>query len=429
MDALQHQTRKLFEFQKRLFNSRFFMFSLLIHILFVVIFGGKVIFDRYAEPEDFTGDAGSSFVADNNAPEPPQQQQVQQPTFSVTAPSTPSMPSSISAITTSAPSQASFSVPTMVTPTLAPTITNNISQAAAPAPPVNNTGMSKEVAQGIAGFTSGWAQGGGGAGSSVRERKFKFTAYLAKYSGGDWDSTVVVSGGKIVHGSLPNLLYVIGKLSRDKVEAAPDPVPLDLSSQDIFAKKPPFIIFTGHRDFVLTDTEVQNLQKYVRLGGCIWGDSSLPGLHSAFDIAFRREMRRVMPDKNIDWEEIPANNPIFNNGYYQEIKEVVPGMNYYQEPFYCLKYYGQVAILYTPNDYGDMWQFGLDENLHFDTRRDEHYNFVAMNRGMWDRRNLYYRNIEEKSVADCYKMGMNIIIHLLTRWEDATRNVAAPSSL
>jgi hypothetical protein len=289
--------------------------------------------------------------------------------------------------------------------------------------------MSREIAQGIKGFSSGWAKGGGGAGSSVRERKFEFTAYLAKYQGGDWDCTVRMNGSNITGGSLPNLLFVLGQLSRDKVHANPQAIPLDLASQDIFAKKPPFIIFTGHRDFHLTDQEVENLRKYLRLGGCLWGDSSLPGEHSAFDIAFRREMKRVLADKNVDWQAIPSDHPIFTNGYFQDIKQVVSGMNYYQEPLYCLKQYGQIVVLYTANDYCDMWQFGMTGDLKFDTRRDEHLNYVAMNRSMWERRNLYFRNIDEKSVGDTYKLGMNIVIHLLTRWEDATRNVAAPSSL
>ena len=82
---------------------------------------------------------------------------------------------------------------------------------------------------------------------------------------------------------------MIDKLSRDKIRAKPQPVPLDLSNWDeIGSKKPPFIFFTGHRDFKLTDQEVKNLGEYLRSGGCIWGDSSLPGQRSRFDIAFRR---------------------------------------------------------------------------------------------------------------------------------------------
>ena len=57
-------------------------------------------------------------------------------------------------------------------------------------------------------------------------------------------------------------------------------------------------------DFKLTDQEVKNLGEYLRSGGCIWGDSSLPGQRSRFDIAFRREMLRLMPELNQKWHEI-----------------------------------------------------------------------------------------------------------------------------
>ncbi len=35
------------------------------------------------------------------------------------------------------------------------------------------------------------------------------------------------------------------------------------------SKMPPFIFFTGHKDFVLTDDEVHNLQAYLQNGGAI----------------------------------------------------------------------------------------------------------------------------------------------------------------
>ena len=48
---------------------------------------------------------------------------------------------------------------------------------------------------------------------------------------------------------------------------------------------------------------------------------------------------------------------------------------------------------------------------------------VAVNEEMYHRRGLYFRNIEPKPLMDTYKFGTNIVIHLLTRWEDKLRNV------
>jgi len=98
-------------------------------------------------------------------------------------------------------------------------------------------------------------------------------------------------------------------------------------------------------------------------------------------------------------------------------------VNYYDEPVYALiGYGGSIAILYTANDYGDMWQFGLDDEMKFDLTRDEKRRMVATNEEMWHRRGLYFRNIDQKTVLDTYKFGTNIVTHLLTRWEDKVRN-------
>ena len=145
---------------------------------------------------------------------------------------------------------------------------------------------------------------GVGNGSRHAVAGVRITAYIGQYSGGNWDSTVRISAGnKIETGSLPNLLYLMSAWSKDKIKTNYTNVQaIKLDSDEIFSVKPPFIFLTGTRDFKLTDKEVENLQKYVRMGGCIWGDSSLPGLRSRFDIAFRREMKRVIPDVDKNFE-------------------------------------------------------------------------------------------------------------------------------
>lgn len=410
--------------RQKLLNSRFFTVSLLLHVLLVTILGGTVLFKAYVEPPDFTGGEGGSFVEQSNSVSPPQQQTQQQPTFQVQTPTASSTAPSLSAITTIGPSQATFTLPSISTPTINPAATS-ITQASAPNTPTFGEGMSVETAKGISNFTGGWAGGGsGGPGSSLKSREFQFTAYLAKYSGGDWASTVSLSSGKITKGSLPNLLYTMGKWSRDKIKANPQAEPLDLASEEIFSKKPPFILFTGHKDFVLTEKEVANLQKYIRLGGCIWGDSSLPGQNSRFDIAFRREMRRIVPDVDKDFEPLPGDHPVFTKNYFPEITSPPPGINYYKEKVMALKIYGEIAVIYTMNDYADMWQIGVTEDGQIDISRDKNKRYVAINDNLWDARFTYIRNIDDpKALTDTYKFGTNMVLHLLTRWEDKLRFV------
>ncbi len=436
MSSNNSKSKAVMEFQRKLFASRFFTISVLLHFILVVAFGGTVLFQRYSEPPDFTGEEGGGFVSADTASSaaPPPQASEVAPEMTVSTPVPSANPTDITAITTSAVSDVSFTMPAIAPPVISPTASMNTSMAASSAPSMSGASLTAAQSREIAAFTGGWAKkggSGGGPGSSPRTREFEFTAYLAKYGdpndpqrGGDWASTNWLREGKIVGGSLPNLLYYMNKMSRDKIKAAPNAVPLELSSQEIFAKKPPFIFFTGHRDFVLTNQEVENLRKYISLGGCVWGDSSLPGRRSRFDIAFRREMRRVISDADKDWEKLPPNHAMFTkNLYYQEIKEPPTGMNFYKEPVYALKFAGEVAIIYTANDYGDMWQIGVDEKGQPDMSVDEKGRHIAMNIGIWNRRNLYYRNIEMPAVINTYKFGTNVVIHLLTRWEDRVRGV------
>ena len=174
-----------------------------------------------------------------------------------------------------------------------------------------------------------------------------------------------------------------------------------------------------------------NLQKYVQVGGCIWGDSSLPGRRSRFDLAFRREMRRVIPDEDKDWEVLPPNYPMFasKNIYYPEASQPQPGVNFYKEPVYALRFGGEVAIIYTANDYGDMWRLALRENEKTkqvevdDSRYPNSPELIYSDNTIFDRREIYFRGVELPKILSSYKFGFNVIIHLLTRWEDRLKTI------
>jgi hypothetical protein len=412
----------------KLSSAQSFTFSTLIHAVLVLLLGGTVLFKHYSQPPDFAAPPGGLVSNDETVQPPPDPQpQLQQPSYAQAAADIAAVataPSAVASITTSNLTTPSFNMASLAATMPAVKADKLAAPVAAKVPSMGNS-LSKEMAARISSFTGGWAKGGTASmDQPLKSREFVFTAYLAKYQGGDWDSTVRIENGKIWAGSLPNLLYIITKLSKQKIHAEPQVEPLDLSSDEIFVKKPPFIWFTGHRDFKLTDKEVENLGEYLRRGGCIWGDSSLPGRRSRFDLAFRREMLRLVPDPNQPWQQLPPNHPIFTHAWYSEVKTVAPGINFYDEPIYALMgYAGEIAVLYTANDYGDMWQFGVDEKGQIDLSRDEKRRLIAVNEEMWYRRNLYFRNIEPKALFDTYKFGTNIIIHLLTRWEAKLRMV------
>ena len=404
-------------------NSRDFTISFVLHVILVAIFGTTVLFQAVQEPPDFEGESGGFTSGEANVAPPPQQTTPPVPTPNITV--TPNA-NPVNTITTVAPSPVNFTMaPMIITPVNTTTAPSTEMSAPKPAT-VGSDGLTGAQASAIKKFTGGWGKGTG-SGTGVRQREFEFTAYIGQYAGGNWNSTIRVVNNKIENGSLPNLLYFMQSRSKNKVKTNYTNVKaIKLDTDEIFSVKPPFIFMTGTRDFRLSEKEVENLQKYIRLGGAVWGDSSVPGRFSRFDIAFRREMKRVIPDVDKDWEALPANHPIYTSqAYYPEIKEVPSGLNYYREPVYALKIYGEVAILYTPNDYGDMWQVGLNDQGQIDTRRDVNYQFVAINQVIWDNRVTYVRNISPDSLSNTYKFGTNVVIHLLTRWENKTRTATA----
>ncbi len=417
----------------KLKNSREFTISLLVHIIFVALFGGTVLFQAAQEPPDFEGEGGFVAGGGEQVAAPPQPTQQMPQTQDITATATPVSTSPINAITTTATSPMNFNMAQMVMAPPMPT-TPTATQMAAPKPvaPAGGMsgGMSGDDASAIKAFSQGWGKGSG-SGTGTRSREFEFTAYIGQYSSGDWNSTISTVGyqkGVINNGSLPNLLAYMSTRSRNRVETNFDKVrAIKLDSAELFSIKPPFIFMSGTKDFRLTADEVENLRKYVRVGGAIWGDSSVPGRNSRFDIAFRREMRRVLPDKDKDWEELPKNHPIFDKAkvYFPEVTTVPPGLNFFWEPVYALKIYGKIAVIYTANDYGDMWQIGLMPDGKVDLRRNEKNQFVAINQGLWDNRGDYIRNLEEPALDLTYKFGTNIVLHLLTRWESKVKS--APS--
>lgn len=404
-------------------QSRFFTVSLGLHILLIVIFGGTVLYQAVQEPPDFEGEGGG-FVAAGEAQSAPQPQQVAptQTNFTVTAPTHQSNP--MQAITAATAAPLDFTMQSVIAPPVTAPTTIDAAAVAPQAMPTTGAGMTAADAAAIGEFSGNWGSGrGSGTGTGIRQREFEFVAFLARYEGGNWNSTVQVRNNEVVRGSLPNLLYYISKVSNNRIKTNERNVKvIRLDSDELFSAKPPFIFLTGTRDFTLTEKEVENLRKYVRMGGAIWGDSSVPGQRSRFDIAFRREMRRVIPDRDQDWEPLPANHAIYQRGYFPEIKEPPPGLNYYKEPVYALRIFGEVAIIYTANDYGDMWQIGLTADGKVDLGRDRSGQPVATNLSIWDNRNVYMNNVTEESVRRTYEFGINVVTHLLTRWEDKVRS-------
>ncbi len=255
--------------------------------------------------------------------------------------------------------------------------------------------------------------------SDPRNITARFPVYVAAYADGDWDCNVHLNAnGKIDAGSLPDLIAKMNEWSQGHITGEVEPTPLDIGGPDLLDKKPPFIFFTGHKDFVLTDQEIQNLRDYLQIGGAIWGDNALAGRGSRFDVAFRREMKRVVPDLDKNFEPLPLTHDVFTKSWFP-ISKVPEGMDYFDEPWEHLDIDGKLAIIYTPNDYSDLMCMYI---LPGDTQIGPGWSDPASGTTLFtfDLFNLngdFFHNFTLPSCLAAHQLGMNIIGYLLVRFD------------
>lgn len=124
----------------------------------------------------------------------------------------------------------------------------------------------------------------------------KFKIARLKYNGGsDWYNDP---------SSEINLLKFIDRNTNIKTDPVYESV--DLSTGDIFAY--PFLFITGHGNIVFSDSDAQKLRKYLEGGGFLYVDDDY-----GLDKAFRREIKKVFPDK--DLTELPFNYGLYHCFY------------------------------------------------------------------------------------------------------------------
>jgi hypothetical protein len=113
--------------------------------------------------------------------------------------------------------------------------------------------------------------------------------------GGDW---------YVGPSTLPNLLQEIR--TRTGVPVASQPVTVRPTDPHLW--RYPFLFMSGHGNIRFTDEELVVLRRYLTSGGFLLADDCY-----GMDESFRREMRRLFPDKEL--VEIPSDHPIYHSFY------------------------------------------------------------------------------------------------------------------
>jgi hypothetical protein len=123
----------------------------------------------------------------------------------------------------------------------------------------------------------------------------RLTVARLQYDGDDWYANP--SG-------LPNLIKALR--ARTTLNVEPVEVRLTLGDERIWDH--PFLYLTGHGQIRLSDREVQRLREYVLQGGFLHADDNY-----GLDAAFRREIARVFPDRQL--VDVPLDHPIYRIVY------------------------------------------------------------------------------------------------------------------
>lgn len=130
---------------------------------------------------------------------------------------------------------------------------------------------------------------------SAQDNRGFMIARIKYNGGGDWynDPSAEV-----------NLLKFVAQ--NTNIKTNPKYEFVDLSTGNIFAY--PFLFMTGHGNIVFSDSDVKKLRTYLENGGFLYVDDDY-----GLDKAFRREIKKVFPDK--DLVELPFNYGLYNCMY------------------------------------------------------------------------------------------------------------------
>jgi hypothetical protein len=143
----------------------------------------------------------------------------------------------------------------------------------------------------------GLAAGGASLAQTTDDKEATFFMGRIRYSSSD---------GTDCTGVGRELMQLVSRASTIKVQ---EERKVRLIDPEIFDT--PFLFMNGHQEFVLTETELANLRKYLSHGGFMFasGCCTSPG----FPKAWRREFSRIFPNEKV--QNLPYDHLIYRSFY------------------------------------------------------------------------------------------------------------------
>lgn len=170
-------------------------------------------------------------------------------------------------------------------------------------------------------------------------------AKLKYNGGGDWYANKT---------ALPNLIKFCNQ--ELNMSLFPEEDIVEVGSTDIFLY--PYVYMTGHGNVVFSDSEAENLRKYLQAGGFLHIDDNY-----GLDKFIRIELKKVFPD--LELVAIPFDHPIYHQKF--NFTKGLPKIHEHDgKPAQGLGlfYQGRLVVFYSYEcDLGNGWE---DQRIHND---------------------------------------------------------------
>jgi hypothetical protein len=174
-------------------------------------------------------------------------------------------------------------------------------------------------------------------GSSLIAQDLKI-AKLKYNGGGDWYANKT---------ALPNLIKFSNQMLGTSLYREEDVV--EVGSPDLFLY--PYVYMTGHGNVRFSDSEAENLRKYLQSGGFLHIDDNY-----GLDPFIRVEIQKVFPDKQ--FVEIPFDHPIYHQKY--DFEKGLPKVHEHDgkpPQGFGILHEGRLIVFYSyESDLGNGWE-------------------------------------------------------------------------
>jgi len=174
---------------------------------------------------------------------------------------------------------------------------------------------------------------------SIQAQQASFKVAKLKYNGGgDWYANKT---------SLGNLIKFCNQNLRMNI--SPEEAVVEVGSPELYAY--PFVHMTGHGNVVFSESEAENLRKYLTGGGFLHIDDNY-----GLDKFIRTEMKKVFPE--LEFVELPFNHPVYHQKF--EFNKGLPKVHEHDNKApqgFGLIYQGRLVCFYSYEcDLGNGWE-------------------------------------------------------------------------